>query len=53
MIPSHLVALACFAFASLTARAAGLPFIQDDFAKARDEALKRNAPLFVECWAPW
>jgi len=33
--------------------AEGLPFIQDDFSKARTVALKRNVPIFVECWAPW
>lgn len=30
-----------------------LPFIQDDFAKARAEATQRKLPIFVECWAPW
>ena len=30
-----------------------LPFIQNDFAKARAAALQRKLPLFVECWAPW
>jgi hypothetical protein len=38
---------------SAIASAARLPFIQDDFAKARAEAKKRNVPIFVECWAPW
>jgi len=31
----------------------GLPFINDDFAKALSEAKQRNAPLFVDVWAPW
>ena len=35
------------------AKATSLPFIQDDFAKARDQALQRKLPIFVECWAPW
>jgi hypothetical protein len=35
------------------ASAAKLPFIQDDFAKARAQALQRKLPIFVECWAPW
>jgi hypothetical protein len=36
-----------------TAQAATLPFIQDDFARARSEALRQKLPIFVECWAPW
>ena len=35
------------------AQATSLPFIQDDFAKARSQALERKLPIFVECWAPW
>ena len=31
----------------------GLPFINDDFAKALAEAKQRNLPLFVDVWAPW
>lgn len=34
-------------------RAAGLPFIPDDYAKALSEAQQRKLPIFVECWAPW
>lgn len=30
-----------------------LPIINDDYAKARVEAIKRNVPVFVEVWAPW
>jgi len=33
--------------------AAQLPFIQDDFGKARALATERQLPIFVECWAPW
>ena len=33
--------------------AKGLPFINDDFEKALGAAKQRNAPLFVEVWAPW
>jgi hypothetical protein len=36
-----------------TARAASLPFISDDYARARAEATARRLPLFVEVWAPW
>lgn len=38
---------------SATAASAKLPFIPDNFAKARAEALQRKVPIFVECWAPW
>jgi hypothetical protein len=30
-----------------------LPFINDDYAKARTEANRRKLPIFVEVWAPW
>ena len=30
-----------------------LPFIENDFAQASDEARRSNLPLFVEVWAPW
>ena len=30
-----------------------LPFIDDDYAKARADALARHVPLFVDVWAPW
>lgn len=30
-----------------------LPIINDDYARARAEAIKRNVPVFVEVWAPW
>ncbi len=30
-----------------------LPFIQDDYAKARAQARARKVPLFIEAWAPW
>jgi hypothetical protein len=33
--------------------AAGLPFIQDNYAGARSEAKQRKLPIFVEVWAPW
>jgi len=41
------------ASATISAGATGLPFIQDDFAKARAQALQSKLPIFVECWAPW
>jgi hypothetical protein len=36
-----------------SARAASLPFVQDDFLKARAQAQQLKLPLFIECWAPW
>ena len=30
-----------------------LPFIADDYARARAEATRRRLPLFVDVWAPW
>ncbi len=30
-----------------------LPFINDDYTKARTEANRSKLPLFVEVWAPW
>ena len=38
---------------SAVAGATDLHFIQDNFSKARSQALQRKLPLFVECWAPW
>ena len=41
------------ATSTLAATATQLPFIRDDYAKARTQALQRKLPIFVECWAPW
>lgn len=30
-----------------------LPFIADDYGRARAEAARRQIPLFVDVWAPW
>jgi hypothetical protein len=35
------------------ANATNLPFIPDDFAKARAQAAQHNLPIFIEIWAPW
>jgi hypothetical protein len=32
---------------------AALPIVNDDYAHARAEAMRRNVPIFVEVWAPW
>jgi hypothetical protein len=36
-----------------TVASANLPFIRDDYARARAEANRRKLPMFVEVWAPW
>jgi thiol:disulfide interchange protein len=42
------------AAAAPPAHAAGpLPFLQDDYPKALAQAKARNAPLFLDFWAPW
>ncbi|HEV2615236.1 MAG TPA: hypothetical protein VGU63_01355 [Candidatus Acidoferrales bacterium] len=35
------------------ARAAGLPFMRDNYSAALRQAKQRNVPIFVEVWAPW
>ncbi len=46
--------LVCAAASSAAAEATGpLPFIADDYARARAEANRRHLPLFVDVWAPW
>ncbi len=52
-IPS-LVLLGAWAAAALTPGQPGrLPIINDDYARARAEAVRRHVPVFVEAWAPW
>ena len=41
------------AFAASTMAAETLPFIEDNYAKARAEAQRRKLPMFVDVWAPW
>lgn len=36
-----------------TYKAGGLPFIEDDYARALAAAKSRHVPIFVEAWAPW
>jgi uncharacterized membrane protein len=47
------ILLAFLPVLTVVTSATKLPFIQDDFAKARAEAVHRKLPIFVECWAPW
>lgn len=32
---------------------AKLPFVEDDYARALEQARARNVPIFLEAWAPW
>lgn len=32
---------------------AELPFVQDNYKQALEQAKQRKQPIFVECWAPW
>lgn len=51
---STLVLLSALATSAMASAAAShLPVINDDYARARAEAIKRKVPLFVEVWAPW
>jgi hypothetical protein len=41
-----------FAYAAPAARREVLPWV-DDFPKAVAQARAKNAPIFMEAWAPW
>jgi hypothetical protein len=30
-----------------------LPFLEDDYPKAMEQARSKKLPVFVEAWAPW
>ena len=30
-----------------------VPFIEDDYPRALQQAREKNVPIFVENWAPW
>jgi hypothetical protein len=32
---------------------ASLPFVEDDYARALEQARARHVPIFLEAWAPW
>ena len=44
-----LLILACFT----PTLVAELPFVQDNYKQALEQAKQRKHPIFVECWAPW
>ncbi len=47
------VLLGCATAKPTPTHAEPLPFIVDDYEKARAAAKARNVPLFVDAWAPW
>ena len=47
------VALCLLIPGALRAAGAVLPFVEDDYVRARAEAIRRRVPLFLEAWAPW
>ena len=49
----HAVISALFAVSAAQASNMVLPFIEDDYPKAREKALAAGLPLFIEAWAPW
>ena len=51
---STLALLSTFAATVVAPAAPGrLPIINDDYPRARAEAVRRHLPVFVEVWAPW
>ncbi|HKR66779.1 MAG TPA: hypothetical protein VJZ00_23840 [Thermoanaerobaculia bacterium] len=44
--------LALLVLSALAARA-DLPFVEDNYQRAVQEARAKNVPIFVEAWAPW
>lgn len=50
---SVLILLGILATVAAAASNAPLAVINDDYDKARAEAVARRVPIFVEVWAPW
>ena len=51
---STLILLSALAPPAVASAMSGpLPFIADDLARARSEAIRRKLPMFVDVWAPW
>jgi hypothetical protein len=38
---------------AVPATPSGLPWIEDDYARALSAARSKGVPMFVEAWAPW
>jgi hypothetical protein len=45
--------LAAILFLASTAQAAPLPFIEDDFPRALEQAKREHKPIFVDNWTTW
>lgn len=43
----------CTVLAGAALASPRVPFLEDDYAKARAEALRRKVPLFIDVWAQW
>jgi len=57
-VRSAFVALALVAGAAGATGAAvsppfAVPFVEDDYARALQQARARQVPIFLEAWAPW
>jgi hypothetical protein len=52
-LATMLLVLSAVASSTTASTPKTLSFIEDDYARARAEAKKRDVPLFVEVWAPW
>ena len=48
----RLLPLVLLALTSLSARA-DLPFLENNFTQALNQAKAKNVPIFIEAWAPW
>jgi hypothetical protein len=54
MRPLLLAALgAAWLCAPAPAAGAGLPWVEDDYARALAEARARDVPIVADVWAPW
>jgi endonuclease YncB( thermonuclease family) len=53
LLPLLVAAAPAPAAAPPHAREPVMAWIDDDYAKAREQARERKLPIFVESWAPW
>lgn len=53
MRSTHFLLTALLSVTVAHASSTVLPFIEDDYPKARAKALAAGLPLFIEAWAPW
>jgi hypothetical protein len=51
--PSLVAAWVSLASLAVAASPKPLPFIEDDYPRAVEEAGRRHLPLVIEVWAPW